>query len=214
MPWSPADIADAVYQGLAQRAAEDDLEQAVYGFDALDELGMHPIIQKSLADAGYGVWPEQRYPGDREKLRKKSHGKRCDIVLTHDGLPLRDPQIKSTLFDKPNAVDFEDAYWLEVKLVAQFETTGPFKRYASELLSPVAGDIKKLWNDPHIYHAGLLLILLTHDKATSEHDLLTWHRRCLERGYPVGAPAARELRITERIGNGHCTAAVFGVRGL
>ena len=214
MPWSPADIADAVHQGLLQRAAEDDLEQAVYGFDALDELGMHPIIQNALREPGYGVWPEQRYPGDRKKKSKKSHGRRCDIVLAPDNQPLRDPQVKSTLFDAPNATDFEDAYWLEVKLVAQFETGGPFKRYASELLSPVASDIKKLWNDPHIYHAGLLLILLTHDQATSEHDLFTWHRRCLERGYPVSAPAVRGFKITERIGNGYCAAAVFGVRGL
>jgi len=214
MPWSPADIADAIHAGLKKRAAEDDLEQAVYGFDALDELGMHPIIQQSLRDAGYGVWPEQRYPSDRESKKKKSEGKRCDVVITRDGRPLRDPHAKSTLFDQPGAVDFEDAYWLEVKLVAQFEKTGPFRRYSSELLSPVASDIKKLWNDGGIYHSGLLLILLTADQVTAEHDLLTWHRKCLEKGYPVAAPAARGMRITERIGNGYCISAVFGVRGV
>jgi hypothetical protein len=214
MPWSPADIADAVFEGFKQRAAADDLEQAVYGFDARDELGLHPIIQKALLHAHYGVWPEQRYPGDRKDLPRKSHGRRCDIVLTPDGQPLRDPQVKSTLFDNPAAIDFQDAYWLEVKLVAQFETGGPFKRYTTELLSPVASDIKKLWNDALIYHAGLLLVLLTRDQATGEHDLVTWHRRCLERGYPVSAPAARGMKITDRIGNGYCTIAVFGVRGM
>lgn len=214
MAWSPADIADAVYAGLKQRAADDDLEQAVYGFDALDELGMHPMIQQSLRLAGYGVWPEQRYPDDRENKRKKSEGKRCDIVLTPDDRPLRDPHAKATLFDEPRAVDLDKAYWLEIKLVAQFEKTGPFRRYSSELLSPVASDIKKLWNDGLICHSGLLLILLTADQQTAEHDLATWHRKCLERGYPVAAPAARGLRITERIGNGYCMAAVFGVRGL
>jgi hypothetical protein len=214
MPWSPADIADAIYTGLKQRAAEDDLEQAVYGFDALDELGMHPIVHQSLRDAGYGVWPEQRYPGDREGSRKKSQGKRCDVVITRDGRPLRDPHAKSTLFDSPNAVDMQDAYWLEIKLVAQFEKTGPFKRYSSELLSPVAHDVKKLWNDGDIYHSGLLLILLTINEEVAAHDLYAWHRKCLEKGYPVAVPAARGFRITDRIGNGYCIAAVFGVRGM
>lgn len=213
MRWSPAEIADAVHAGLRTRAREDDLEQAVYGFDALDELGLHPLIHAALRQTGFGVYPEQRYPTDWIRPRR-SEGKRCDIVLTPERRPLREPQIKGTLFDTPGAVDPEEAYWLEIKTVAQYETKGPFGRYTAELLEPVAADVKKLWNDPLIYHAGLLLVLFTGAREIAEHDLVTWHRRCLDRGYPVAPPAVRGFEITERIGNGYCAVAVFGVRGV
>ena len=213
MHWSISDIADAVEAGLRARARADDLEQVVYGFDARDELGLHPLIQQSLGDAGYGIHPEERYPGHWHK-RKRSEGLRCDVVLTHDHLPLRDPELKNTLFDTDESEDAETAYWLEIKTVAQFETSGPFRRYTSELLSPVASDVKKIWQDGVIRYGGLLLVLFTHDQATAEHDLQAWHQRCIERRYPVAPPAARGFPITDRIGNGWCAAAVFGVRGV
>ena len=190
----------------------DDLEQAVYGFDQLDELGLHPVLHTALADAGYGVWPEQRYPGDRINP-KRSEGKRCDIVLTDSGVPLRDSQLRGTLFDTDEACDPEQAYWLEVKTVAQFDRNGPFPRYSAELLAPVTADVRKLQNDPLIRHAGLLLVLFTADRRIAEHDVAAWHQRCLDRGLLVSAPAVRGLEITDRIGNGYCTAAVFATRG-
>src|SRR5690625_3842563 len=60
--WPVDAICDAVAVGLRRRAADADLAQDVYGLDALDELGLHPLIQDALAAAGWGVWPEQRYP--------------------------------------------------------------------------------------------------------------------------------------------------------
>ena len=219
MLWSIGQLADSISEGLQRCANADDLGQVVYGFDAQDELGLHPLIQASLRDGGYGVWPEQRYPGDGCKSRK-SEGKRCDIVLTEgfgddgEALPLRDPELRGTLFDDQPAVDVEDAYWLEIKTVAQHETSGPFVRYSSELLSAVAGDIKKLWNDGVITHAGLGIVLFTESKEIAEHDLMIWHEKCLDRGYPVGGSALRHFPITNRIGNGSCTVGVFGVRGL
>lgn len=213
MAWSVADIADAVEHCLKQKVAEQTLEQVVYGFDALDELGLHPIIQQGLIDAGFGVCPEQRYPSQRNR-RKRSEGKRCDIVLTPDpDLPLRDPLVKDTLFDQQPAVDPSEAYWLEIKTVAQFEPEGPFRGYSSELFSPVPQDVKKLWTDPLIYHGGLLLILFTESETIASHDLVAWHERCLEKGYPVAPPASRGLPIPDRIGNGWCQVAVFSVRG-
>ncbi len=213
MRWSPADLADAVYEGFLARAEADNLEQAVYGFDALAELGLHPLIQESLLRAGYGVWPETRYPCDWIKA-KRNEGMRCDIVLTPDKRAIRDPRLKDTLFDSDEAVDAENAYWLEVKTVAQHEKTGPFRRYSAELLAPVANDVKKLWSDSIIRHAGLLLVLLTESREIAEHDILAWHRKCLDRGYPVAAPAIRGFKITERIGNAWCAIALFGIRGV
>ena len=128
--------------------------------------------------------------------------------------PLRDPLIKATLFDNPSAVDPQDAYWLEIKTVAQFESTGPFPRYSAELLATVTQDIKKLWTDGIIAHAGLLLVLFTADQTTAEHDLNAWHHRCLDKGYPVAAPAIRGFAITDRIGNAWCAIALFPIRGV
>ncbi len=213
MRWFTDEIADAVEAGLKARRGADDEEQAVYGFDALDELGLHPLIQSALRKPGWGVWPEQRYPGDWDKA-KRNEGKRCDLVLTQDGLPLRDPQIKQTLFDAAPAADADEAYWLEVKTVSQFETNGPFQRYSAELLTPVADDIKKIWNDPIIRHGGLLLVLFTQNSEVAEHDLAAWHERCVRKGFPVGAPAVRGFQLNNRIGNGWCAIAIFGVRGL
>lgn len=213
MRWFISDIADAVMQGLQQRAHDDDLEQTVYGFDALDELGLHPLIQQSLRQADFGVWPEQRYPSDAAQI-KRSEGKRCDVVLTHEDLPLRDPLIKGTLFDCAPASDPQSAYWLEIKTVAQYETDGPFRRYSQELLAPVTADIKKIWSDKLIRHGGLLLVLFTQTQQIAEHDLAAWRDKCLRRGYPVGPPAQRGFAITDRIGNAWCGVAVFGVRGV
>lgn len=212
MLWSYAEIADAVHAGLTLRAQQDDLEQAVYGFDVLDELGLHPLLQEAFVEAGFGVWPEQRYPSDRHRARG-SEGRRCDIVLTPSGTPLRQPLAKRTLFDPEVACELEQAYWLEVKTVSQFDQRGPFRRYSAELMAPLAADVRKLWQDASIYHAGLLLVLFTEDRKIAEHDLAAWHRHCLDHGYPVNAPAVRGLPISDRIGNGYCTAAVFPVRG-
>lgn len=213
MRWQPPDIADAVAAGLTRKAQEDDAEHAVYGFDALDELGLHPLISRALCDAGYGVWPEQRYPGHWHKT-KRSHGLRCDLVLTPNGQPLRDEDVKDTLFDTGEATDAQAAYWLEVKTVAQFETSGAFKRYSAELLSPVMKDVKKIWSDGVIQHGGLLILLFTESQEIAEHDLAVWHESCIRKGYPVGVPAVRGLPINDRIGNRWCSVAVFGVRGV
>ncbi len=213
MRWFTADIVEAVTAGFARRLAEEDAAQEVYGIDALDELRLHPIIAQSLEQAGMGAWREQRYPGHWHKARK-SHGLRCDLVLTPDRLPIRDPDVRGTLFDARPACDPSAAYWLEIKTVAQFETSGPFKRYAAELLSPVANDVKKIWSDGVIQHGGLLIVLFTATQETAEHDLAVWHERCLRKGFPVGPPAVRGLPVNDRIGNAWCTLAVFGVRGV
>ena len=211
--WFSSALADAVAHGLHARAEEDDIEQVIYGFDHLDELGLHPLVHKTLRDAGYGVWPEQRYPSDWNKL-SKSKGLRCDVVLTQDPnvLGLRDPQIRGTLFDQLHACDAKDAYWLEIKTVSQYTTDGPFARYTSELLASVTQDLKKLWKDSLIRHSGLLLVLYTTSKAVADHDLAAWHHRCLDRGYPVGFPVIRGFNITDRIGNSYCAVGVFSVR--
>jgi hypothetical protein len=208
---------EAVAGGLRRRAEADDQEQAVYSIDRLDELQLHAIIQQSLRDAGLGVWPEQRYPSQRASSgrKKKSEGKRCDIVLTHEQqVQLVDPDAEATLFSPPEALPLEAAYWLEVKTVAQFTIEGPFAHYSKELLSPVSRDIRKLAQDPLIFHAGLLLVLFTMDRLVAEHDLKAWESKCLSKGLPVASPTVRDFKLLDRMGNGLCSVALFPVRRL
>src|SRR5690349_11584302 len=82
MNWNVTEIVDAITDALRDAAREKDREQAVYGIDDLTELKMHPLIHAALRGAGYGVWPEQTYPSARTGRKRKSEGKRCDIVLT------------------------------------------------------------------------------------------------------------------------------------
>src|SRR5262245_61923754 len=121
---SVSDIADAIEAGLRRACAKCDAEQAVYGLDCLDEVAIHPAIEHSLKNAGFGVHREQRYPADRRK-RSRSEGERCDFVLTPDGRPLAQPDAAGTLFDPSDALDLSDAFWLEVKVVNQFTSEGP-----------------------------------------------------------------------------------------
>ncbi|MBI1372016.1 MAG: hypothetical protein GC159_04555 [Phycisphaera sp.] len=214
MHWDHVDICEAVHAGLLKCAQEIDAEQAVYGIDALDELGLHPLIQQPLRDAGFGVWPEQAYPSDRIGRKRRSEGKRCDIVLTPDERELVDPEAEATLFEPPDTVALESAYWLEIKTVSQYTTDGPFPHYSKELLSPVREDLRKLAQDPLIYHSGLMLVLFTEDPRVAQHDLELWEMRCLQKGYPIAPPVRRDFAITERMGNALCTVALFPVRRL
>ena len=214
MRWDATDILEAIHASLVCAARDADTEQAVYGIDVLNELALHPLIRRGLTDTGYGVWPEQAFPSDRIGRRKRSEGKRCDIVLTPDGEPLVDPEAEATLFSPTDAVPLESAYWLEVKTVAQFTDEGPSRNYSKELLSPVRADVRKLAQDPLIYYAGLLLILFTADAATAEADVATWQRRCLEKHFPVAPAIVRSLAITDRIGHAHLASALFPIRRL
>lgn len=210
--WSAADIADGCAAGLQQRAAELDHEQAVFGIDALDEVALHPELATALTSSHYGVFREERYPAQRR--RRESEGERCDLVLTPDGRPLVVSERRATLFDAPDAVDLEDAYWLEVKTVAQYTEEGANANYSGQLLSTVRHDVTKLSKEDGILHAGLLIVLFVRERMVAEHDLRIWQDRCLERGLPIGAPYIRSIDITDRLGNGVCYLALYPVSHL
>jgi hypothetical protein len=131
-------------------------------------------------------------------------------------ITLREENARGTLFDLPGAgaVDPQDAYWLEIKTVAQFESSGPFARYSAEMLSPVALDVKKLWLDGLIRHAGLLLVLFTESRDIAEHDVEAWRRKVLDKGYPLGRGATKGFKLTDRIGNGWSQIGLFSVREM
>jgi hypothetical protein len=208
--WSIAHIADAAEAALRVEADRLDREQSVHGPDALDELSLHPVLAEGFRRAGYGVFGEQHYPTAGLR-RRDTEGERCDLVLTPAGRELNDPGREPTLFDPPDAVALDEAFWLEVKMVCQFTPEGPSRHYASQLLSTVREDVSKLSGNPGILHAGLLIVLFTEDRRTAEHDLAEWLDRCLQRGLPVGSPSIRTLGITDRLGNGVCAVTVYPV---
>ncbi len=210
---SPADIADAIEAGLRAELARRDHEQSVYGLDSLDELALHPILAASLREAGFGVHREQRYPADRAQ-RRVSMGERCDFVLTPEQRELIKEDSRGTLFDDPDAVSLDEAYWLEVKIVVQFTCEGANGNYASHLMSAVREDVGKLAKDPGILQAGLLIVLFVRDERVADHDLKIWQDRCLERGLPLGAPSRRAIPMTDRHGNGCCAIAVYPIPHL
>jgi hypothetical protein len=231
--WNTEAIVEIVAAGLSRVATDRDREQAVAGLDHLAELALQPLVGRFLRDAGYGVWPEERYPADRSH-RRKSRGRRCDLVLTPPGEParLKSPEARGSaaqlaLPELPAEPEEEpadgssdpesllqrhgDTYWLEIKTVAQFSSRGAARDYGSRLLGDVAADVGKIASDPGIRHAGLLLILFTRDRETARHDLLAWQVRCLERDFPVFSPAVEGFPLNDRLGNGHATVALFPV---
>jgi hypothetical protein len=194
--WSWCALADALAAGLARAAEAIEVEQAVRGLDACGELELHPVLQGALRDAGYGVFPEQRFPRDRDQ-RKRSAGARCDLVLTPDaGTPLDEAALAGAL-------------WIEVKVVAQFQRLGPNRGYARSLQSPVWNDVRKLASDPTIVHGLVVLVLFTADATTADHDLDVWRSRANERGLHLWPPIKRSLPIGDRLGNRLCTVALF-----
>jgi hypothetical protein len=208
--WCVDDIADAIAAGLQDRVDADRAAQAVSGVDALDELSLHPELAGALARAGYGVHREERYIGARSK-RLRSEGRRCDLVLTPDDRPLQDPQAVATLFDDPNAVPLEEAFWLEVKTVAQHTPEGPNAAWSNELLGTVRADVSKLSKDKGILHAGLLIVLWVASEDVATHDMGVWQDRCLELGLPIGTPSTRVLPIQDRLGNSACVIRLYPV---
>src|SRR5690348_15609863 len=100
MSWSFDALATAIEDGWRTALADVELEQAVRGLDQRDELGLHPVVHASLVAAGFGAHREQRYPSERGQ-KKKTVGRRCDVVVTPDGLPLQDEAPQGDLFSTP-----------------------------------------------------------------------------------------------------------------
>ncbi|HVZ93314.1 MAG TPA: hypothetical protein VG797_02275 [Phycisphaerales bacterium] len=210
-------IADSLAAAIRNAAERADIEQSPLGVDALDELSIHPLLHAALRDAGFGIHPEQRYPGDRLKSRR-SEGERCDIVLTESPTDhLLDPLSAGTLFAH-RGVAPDEALWLEVKVIGQFSVYDgvgrPNPQYSGRLLGEVMRGAHKLAADHGIAHAALTLILFNADEATATHDLEAWMNRALEKSVPISWPSLRRFAITDRIGNAQCTVAVMKVNRL
>lgn len=232
--WDVRAILHALSEGLRCREEELAREQAVRGLDALDELGMHPLLAASLTQAGWGVLREVPYPvtaglgsaGARPRHRERD---RCDLVLTPAaGMTLADPiaalrerdKWQGSLFEQQaqtaapatNACAPSDALWLEVKVVGQhaFVHGVPVANgaYGSQLTAAFAGDLSKLSADAEVRYGAALLVLFTQDEATAKHDLPIAMHRVLDKGFSLRNPVIESFAIVDRVGNGCCTLAL------
>ena len=220
--WTASELVRAIAEGLEQEAAARDATQETLGLDSLLELALHPLVAAALSRAGYGVWPEQRYPGDRQDWRR-TRGRRCDMVLTPGGRPLSHleglngharlpfPQETNLSREGASVVSLAEAFWLEIKSVAQHAPGGPAADYSAGLFAEWVADVRKISSDPGLVYAALLVIVFTADAATACHDLDLWRLRCLEDDLPLLSPATTSFAIGDRLGNTQCSLALFPI---
>lgn len=203
-------VLDAIARAFDDASTAIELEQATSGLDARDELALHAVIHAGLSAAGFGVYPEQRFPSARDEPRR-SRGARCDVVVTPPGRVLEGYDASLPLFGARPLARLEDAAWIEVKVVAQHKPLGPNYGYTQALLAPVWKDVEKLARDPQIVHAAVLLVLFTASEAIAEHDVGVWAARASMGGLRVGPRSVRNVAIGDRIGNRVCTLALFPI---
>jgi hypothetical protein len=207
-------------------------EQAVRGPDALDELEIQSVLASGFEAEGWGVQREVPYPTPPSRRAHRTLRDRCDLVLLEDpGSRLADAVERArdedergaTLFAElapqvplAQVTDPRDAAWLEVKTLGQFTcrdgVPGPNRSYATELVRGPCADAKKLGSDPLIERGWIVIVLFAVDESVAQHDLGIAAHRMLDLGAPIGSPACASALIADRIGNGVCVVAAFGVR--
>src|ERR1039458_2662809 len=205
--WDFSSVADRVVESL--QAAEFDLrlEQAVYGLDTRDERALQSLLADRLA-SHYHVAREVHYPSSVG--RKLTHRRRCDLVLSPLGRPLRLDIAPPTLFDPPDPCDPKDALWLEVKIAYQFREGGVrHSGYGAQWRQAVVDDLRKMEADPLIHYAGLLLIVFNESLQILDKDLELFETVLAQKEVLAGFRQVRSLKITDRIGHELCTAALW-----
>ena len=231
--WSGRELVEIAAQTLRDRDAALREEQAVFGLDSLDEVGLHPVLGDGFRRAGLGVHPEQVYAGTVEDRALRRDRERCDLVLARDpGARLIDPVAELVEIDRASGTLFEpvaesmvpdgavvepgEAYWLEVKAVSQVAyvsgTPGPNRAYASQLVGGPAADVVKLAREPTIEHGGAMVLLFAQDADTGEHDVAQMFHALLDRDLPISESVWETVPIEDRAGNGACVVALAGVR--
>lgn len=231
--WRMTDMLAALVDGVRATDALLRAEQAVYGVDALAEVGLHPVLAEALSAAGFGVQREVVYPGEHAAPVRRSARARCDlVVLPEPGMTLEDPAaeqavlfagegtlfagLASELGRGEQTVGPGDACWLEVKAVAQHAyvdgVPGPNPGYAQQLVKGPMTDLVKLARDPSIWTAAAVVVLFCESEEVGRHDLHAAAHRLLDAELPVGTPEIGGVAIDDRAGNAWCGIGVYPVR--
>jgi len=249
--WDAQAILDACEQHLRDHNSALDQEQATTGLDALDEVQVHPLLASALKAAGLGVLREHPLPGpdgqliDPKRLPKHSQRERCDLVLLPTNRHalidwVREQKDRScwqeSLFqtlamppplpDASLCVNAWDAFWLEVKVVAQHAFVDgvprPNAAWSSQLVSSLTHDLAKLAAHHHhdaarpgssLPNAALLLVVFAETPELIAHDLPIAFHRALDKAVAFRSPLHASRRdassppgfaIADRIGNAWC----------
>ncbi|MBY0261692.1 MAG: hypothetical protein K2Q20_05080 [Phycisphaerales bacterium] len=151
-----------------------------------------------------------------KKRKKAAAGTLFEALAVVEAETL-EPSSESRGTQAQQAVQPEDAFWLEVKVVAQHGLSdgvlGPNRSYSAELSRGPLADLSKLAADERIVHAASLVVLFTDTEATAKHDLSILLHKCLDRELPVSSPVLRHVPVLDRLGNSVCTVCLIGVRG-
>jgi hypothetical protein len=225
--WSAAEIAGLLASGVREAEAACVLEQTPLGPDALDETGLHPVLASGLAGGGLAVLREQPYPGAYRSRPLPRERERCDLVVLPEGVTrlvdplalLREAEARAgTLFAGAGEADGasaapEDAFWLEVKVIAQYAYVDavpvPNRAYGSLLVRGPALDLAKLAREAMVEAGGVGVVLFGAEERVVRHDLSVMVTKMLDRDLPIGSPATEVVAIADRAGN--CCAGVWVV---
>jgi hypothetical protein len=205
--WDFSTLADQIGAIIARAEEELRLEQAVYGLDARDEMQIQTLLSDGLR-AAYEVAREVHYPSSAGK--KLTHRRRCDIVLTPLGKPLRLDRAPATLFDAPDLAGADQGLWLEVKVAYQFREGGlRHGGYGTQWRSAVVEDLRKMEAEEKIREAGLLLIVFNESREILEKDLDLFETVLMQKEVLAGFRQVRSVALLDRIGHRLCSAAIW-----
>ena len=205
--WDFSTVADHVIDVLRRAEADVRLEQAVYGLDAKDEKQLQALLAEGLKSV-YEVAREVHYPGSAGN--RLTHRRRCDVVLTRKGHPLRLDSKLPTLFDPPGQVGPEEALWLEVKVAYQFSAGGiRHGGYGAQWRGAVVEDLRKMESEPLIREAGLLLVVFNESQDVLQKDLELFEDVLAMKEVLAGFRQVRGTDIWERNNHRVVTAALW-----
>ena len=199
---------------------------------ALRDLGCG-VLREQVYPAEWSARRSGR--GRRKPLPEESERQRCDFVLTprpEQALadPLREQReanesrrrAAGTLFElvaeaapvpAHPGLRPDEVYWLECKVVGQFEyhggVPGPNGSYASVLVRGVGADLRKIRDDPSVARGGVLLVLFAAAESVVRADLAILLHRLMDKDLLVRSPAIAGVPVPDRIGNGWAAAIVM-----
>jgi hypothetical protein len=200
-------VADHLGEALKLAERELQLEQAVYGLDARDELSLQELLATHLL-RHYEVAREVHYPSSAGA--KRTHRMRCDIVLSPKDCPLKLDFVPATLFDNKQECPPSEALWLEVKAAYQFREGGiRHGGYGAQWRSAVVEDLRKMEAEPLIHEAALVLIVFNESPEILEKDLDLFETVLAQKEVLAGFRQVRSVPILERIGHQLCTVALW-----
>lgn len=207
MNWDFSTLADRLADVIESAEGELRLEQAVYGLDARDERSIQLLLADGLM-RHYDVAREVHYPSSAGN--KLSHRKRCDLVLSSKGRPLKLDRSAPTLFDPANPCPPGEALWLEVKVAYQFREGGArHGGYGSQWRTAVVDDLLKMEAEENVREAGLLLVVFNESREVLDKDLELFEIVLAQREVLAGFRQVRSVPIIERIGHRLCTVALW-----